>query len=376
MADNREISSDVRKKYEICTRMGKGAYGVVYKAIDRRSKQTVALKKCFDAFRNSTDAQRTYREIQYLQALGAHTNIIRLINVLKATNERDIYLVFDFMETDLHAVVRANILEAIHKQYIIYQLLKALKYMHSAELLHRDIKPANLLLDSDCHVKVCDLGLCRSVSKKDNTGWLIVLAATSEPANGASASVPHPESDPVLPNFTDIAGKCSAVLTDYVATRWYRAPEILLGSTSYTKGVDMWSVGCILGEMLSGKPLFPGQSTMNQLDKIIQVTGRPTAEDIAATESHFAKTLLEQVGRHEEKKELEALFPNAPPDAIDLMKRCLVFNPKKRISAVEALAHPYCKVFHDIREEPEAVSPIVIPVEDEKKLTPAEYRQR
>ena len=171
-------------------------------------------------------------------------------------------------------------------------------------------------------------------------------------------------------------GKCSAVLTDYVATRWYRAPEILLGSTSYTKGVDMWSVGCILGEMLSGKPLFPGQSTMNQLDKIIQLTGRPTAEDIAATESHFAKTLLEQVGRHEEKKELEALFPNAPTAAIDLMKRCLVFNPKKRISASEALAHPYCKDFHDIREEPEAVSPIVIPVEDEKKLTPAEYRQR
>ena len=123
-SDNREVSADVKKRYEICNRQGKGAYGVVYKAIDRRSKQPVALKKCFDAFRNATDAQRTYREIQYLQALGGHSNIIRLINVMKASNERDIYLVFDYMETDLHAVIRANILEEIHKQYIIYQLLK------------------------------------------------------------------------------------------------------------------------------------------------------------------------------------------------------------------------------------------------------------
>lgn len=129
-------------------------------------------------------------------------------------------------ETDLHAVIRANILEEIHKKYIIYQLVKALKFMHSADLLHRDVKPSNLLLNSDCHVKLCDFGLCRNI------------AETAGPQ-------PH--------------------LTDYVATRWYRAPEILLGSPRYTKGVDMWAVGCILGEMLSGRPAFPGTSTMNQV---------------------------------------------------------------------------------------------------------------
>ena len=100
-----------------------------------------------------------YREIQYLQQLSGHDNIIRLRNVLKSENNRDIYLAFDFMETDLHAVVRANILEPIHKQYIIYQLVKSIYYMHTAELLHRDIKPSNLLLDSNCLVKVCDLTL-------------------------------------------------------------------------------------------------------------------------------------------------------------------------------------------------------------------------
>jgi len=144
------------------------------------------------------------------------------------------------METDLHAVIRANILEEIHKQYVIYQLLRSLLFMHSAGLLHRDIKPSNLLLNSDCHVRVCDFGLCRSIA-------------------GVEAS-------------------SSAMLTDYVATRWYRAPEILLGSTKYGAGVDMWAVGCILGEMVNGKPVFPGSSTMNQLDRILEVTGEPHAK--------------------------------------------------------------------------------------------------
>jgi len=132
-----EVEKHVLKKYEILQKLGKGAYGIVWKAIDRKTGATVALKKIFDAFQNSTDAQRTFREIMFLQELTAHENIIRLLNVLKADNDRDIYLVFEYMETDLHAVIRANILENIHKQYIMYQLFKALKYMHSAELLHR-----------------------------------------------------------------------------------------------------------------------------------------------------------------------------------------------------------------------------------------------
>ena len=160
-----------------------------------------------------------------MQELSGHENIIRLQNVIRAENDRDIYLVFDFMDTDLHAVIRANILEDIHKQYIVYQVLKCLKFMHSANLLHRDLKPSNLLLNSECHVKVADFGLARSLDTKET------------------------DTQPLL--------------TDYVATRWYRAPEILLGSNKYTKGVDMWSMGCILAELLLGKPVFPGTSTLN-----------------------------------------------------------------------------------------------------------------
>ena len=121
-----DIDNHVGKKYEVLQKLGKGAYGIVWKATDKKSRQTVALKKIFDAFQNATDAQRTYREIIFLQQMRGHENIVELREVLKATNDRDIYLTFEYMETDLHATIRANILEEIHKQYIMYQAFKAL----------------------------------------------------------------------------------------------------------------------------------------------------------------------------------------------------------------------------------------------------------
>ena len=133
MSDSVEdLDKSVSRKYQTNTKLGKGAYGVVWKATKLATKETVALKKIFDAFQNSTDAQRTWREIIYLQALSSasggkgHENIVKLFDVHKAENDKDIYLVFEYMETDLHAVIRANILEETHKQYIMYQAFKAL----------------------------------------------------------------------------------------------------------------------------------------------------------------------------------------------------------------------------------------------------------
>mmetsp|Transcript_9853 Transcript_9853/g.8802 ORF Transcript_9853/g.8802 Transcript_9853/m.8802 type:complete len:376 (+) Transcript_9853:72-1199(+) len=335
-----EIERHVVRKFEICQRLGKGAYGVVWKAVEKRSRAVIALKKCFDAFRNDTDAQRTFREIMYLQALSGHENIIRLQHVIKAENDKDIYLTFDHMETDLHAVIRAGILQDIHKKYIIWQLLKALKYLHSAELVHRDIKPSNLLLNSDCHIKVCDFGLCRSVA--DNSG-------------------PTP------------------VLTDYVATRWYRAPEILLGSKNYTKGVDIWAVGAILGEMINGRPIFPGTSTMNQIERILEVTHIPTKEDVESIQSPFAATMLTTISEEVNLifKELPDVFPTASPEALDVISSCFKFNPSLRPTSEDLLKHIFTSEFHNEEEEPIYPNgPIVLMVDDNIKLTAQQYRDQ
>jgi|Transcript_15665 mitogen-activated protein kinase 15 len=333
-----DIDKAVLKRYEVQTKLGKGAYGIVWKAVDKKSGQTVALKKIYDAFANATDAQRTFREIMFLQELTGHDNIIKLLNVLKAENDRDIYLTFEYMESDLHCVIRASILMDVHKSYIMHQIFRSLKYMHSAQLLHRDIKPSNVLLNSDCHVKMADFGLARSIAQLD-----------TEEGNPA--------------------------LTDYVATRWYRAPEILLSSFRYTTGVDMWACGCILGELINGKPIFPGSSTMNQLDRILEITGRPSAEDIESIQSPFAATMLNSM-KAPDTPRLEARFPGASPEALDLLSKLLHFNPEKRISAEEALRHPYVAQFSNPDDEPVADRTITIPIDDNTKYSIQQYRER
>ena len=170
---------------------------------------------------------------------------------------------------------------------------------------------------------------------------------------------------------------------DYVATRWYRAPEVLLGAPRYTTGVDLWSAGCILGELLGGKPLFPGASTSDQLARIVAVTGRPTPAAVAALGSPFGASMVDGLpaaGRGgvggPPPRSLAALLPGAPPDGLDLLRRLLAFDPAARLSAAAALAHPYVAAFHCPADEPEARGAVTVPIDDNTKLTVAEYRDR
>ncbi|XP_064937696.1 mitogen-activated protein kinase 12-like isoform X2 [Musa acuminata AAA Group] len=233
-------------QYQIQEVIGKGSYGVVAAAVDTHAGERVAIKKINDVFEHVSDATRILREIKLLRLLR-HPDIVEIKHIMLPPSRRefkDIYVVFELMESDLHQVIKANDdLTPEHYQFFLYQLLRALKYIHTANVFHRDLKPKNILANADCKLKICDFGLARA-------------------------------------SFNDAP---SAIFwTDYVATRWYRAPE-LCGSffSKYTPAIDIWSIGCIFAEMLTGKPLFPGKNVVHQLDIMTDLLGTPSAETIA-----------------------------------------------------------------------------------------------
>ena len=272
-----------------------------------------------------------------------HPNIVRIKEVFEAENNIDIYIVCDFVKADLHNVIRSRILQDCHKQVILYGILKALKYMHSGHLIHRDLKPSNVLVnEGDCSVKICDFGLARSV----------------DPAQNNESSF-----------------ESAQVLTDYVATRWYRAPELLLGSITYTKAIDIWAVACIVAEMELGKPAFPGTSTLNQLEKIVSVTGRPSPEDLETINSPQAEKVMSEASPPG-RTSLEEMMTRASADAIDLMRRCLRFNIKQRPTVDDLLEHKFVKPFRQPSEEIACPRPIRIPIDDNMRLRTRDYMQQ
>lgn len=332
------VEKQVLRRLELCYRLGKGAYGVVWKVIEKRTRRVIALKKYFDVLGRSQDAQRVYREIMYLQALSEHDNIINIYHVIRAENGQDMYITFEYMQTDLYAAINANILASIHKKYIIYQLLKGLKFIHSAGVVHRDIKPSNLLLNKDCHLKICDFGLARSLESGQGT-------------------VENPK------------------LTDYLGTRWYRAIEVLLGSMHYTFAVDIWAVGCIYAEMLLSRPLFPGTSVIDQVVKVLELIGRPSVHEIESVDSAYASTLLEILPVLRPVSFVET-FPDVSAEALNFMNQCLCYNPKRgyRCTVTDALRHPLMSEFHDADDEP-VTSKLLLPHNDYQLLATSEYRE-
>lgn len=331
-----EIEKHILEKFEIQQKLGRGAYGVVWKARDKRTGELVALKKVYDAFQNSTDAQRTYREVLYLRHLSDHPNIVNLKTTFRALNNKDLYMVFDLMETDLHIVIRAHILKDVHKQFIIYQLFKSLKYIHSADLIHRDLKPSNMLINSDCLMKLADFGLARSIQDTEDG---------------------------------------PPIVSDYIATRWYRAPEILLGSQEYSKSVDIWSAGCIFAELMLEKVLFAGKSSLNQIELIIELLGRPSNSEIKNMRVGYQNNFLSTI-KTGKTRSFNSLFKKIDSHAFDLLKKILIFNPDKRPSVEQVLAHPYFHSFHNPSEEPFCRFKAVLPISDNDKQSVKIYRDQ
>ncbi|EJD04172.1 CMGC/MAPK protein kinase [Fomitiporia mediterranea MF3/22] len=311
-----EVGSD----YRILHVLGEGAYGTVVAALHEPSGTHVAIKKILP-FDHTLFCLRTLRELKLLKFFSqtaVNDNIISILDIIKPPSLDDfkeVYFVQELMQADLHQIIRTQHLTDDHCEYFIYQILRAIKSMHSADIVHRDLKPANILVNQNCDLKVCDFGLARN-------------AHTGTPAGE------------------------SGLMTEYVATRWYRAPEIMLSFKMYTKAIDLWAVGCILAEMMMGKPLFPGRDYGHQLDLILDVIGTPTLEEYAGITSRRSRDYIRALPIRR-RKPLISLIPSATPSTIDFLSNTLTFDPKKRMTIEEALRHPYVAAYYDLNDEPE-----------------------
>lgn len=306
------IEFNIPYYYEPTNILGSGSYGTVLAARCTSTNTDVAIKK-ISLNGNPIFCQRTIREIKLLLHLH-HPNIINVYEVClpdDPNNISDVYLVEELVQNDLSHIIRnPKPIPENMMQFLTYQLLLGVHAMHSANVLHRDLKPANVLVNNDCSLKICDFGLARPIFEQE----------------GRDES-----------------------LTQYVATRWYRAPELLHSSTAYSTAIDMWSVGCILAEMMGGKPLCPGKDYVDQMKKCLKVSGGLTEENMMSIQNSSSKNFIQTICP-KSTVDLAQLYPHMPPLAIDLLKRMLTFNPKKRISAHDAICHPWLASVFDYRD--------------------------
>ncbi|KAH9924770.1 kinase-like domain-containing protein [Fomitopsis serialis] len=283
----------VEKRWKLIREMGSGAYGYVISAADEISGEPVAIKMVTRATEKVQLAKRALREITLLRHFN-HENITGLIDVDCTPDLSEIYIFMEMLSNE-------------HVQYFLYQVLRGMKYIHSASVVHRDLKPGNLLVNADCELKICDFGLSRGFNSKPD----------EEPTN----------------------------MTEYVATRWYRAPEIMLAFKGYNTAIDVWSVGCIFGELMLGRPVFKGKDY-----------GTPESDVVDRIASPKARAYIRSLP-WKKRVPFSKVLPVADFQALDLLSKMLTFDPAARITVPEALEHPWLASYHDITDEPDCPEP-------------------
>ncbi|CAG7950505.1 unnamed protein product [Penicillium salamii] len=340
---------EITNRYSDLQPIGCGSSGLICSARDSITNSQVAIKKIPSPFATPALAKRTYREVHLLSHLR-HDNLINMTDIFISPSE-DIYIVTEFIMTDLHHLLKAasKQLESQFTQFFTYQMLRGLKYIHSAGIIHRDLKPGNILINDNCDLKICDFGLAR-------------------------------EQD--------------AQMTGYVATRYYRAPEIMLTWQKYTYAVDMWSVGCIMAEMILGRPLFPGKDHVHQFTLITEILGKPSEEVMKRV---FSSSTLNFVQSLPDKEPvgLASVLGDVDPQgkpcssrlillsfcflhtstlkALDLLEKMLKIDPYERITTADALKHPYVLTYQDSDDEPVCNKQLDWSLLD-SELTPNEWK--
>uniref|UniRef100_A0A3Q2PNH1 Mitogen-activated protein kinase 4 n=1 Tax=Fundulus heteroclitus TaxID=8078 RepID=A0A3Q2PNH1_FUNHE len=308
--------------------LGTGVTGLVLSAVDQRTGQRVAIKKL--AMRDAVTVKHALREVKITQRLH-HENVVRVHEVLAPYGwplPRDpsqlsaLYIIQECMETDLARLLDQGPLPTSHATLLFYQLLRGLKFIHSANVLHRDLKPANIFINTDqMLLKIGDFGLARIVD----------------------------------PHYSH-----KGYLSEGLVTKWYRSPRLLLSPNNYTKAIDMWAAGCILAEMLTGRMLFAGAHELEQMQLILDTVPVLREED----RQDLLQVMPSYVSHGWRVKiPFSELLPEVDPCAVDFLERILTFNPMDRLTAEEALSHPFLQQYSCPEDEPVSSHPFHI--EDE-----------
>ena len=433
-------------KYEPLKVLGSGSYGKVIEAIDKTTKKKVAIKKINELFHDLIDTKRILREITLLRFMK-NTYIVELLDIVYNKSEKDfdcIYLIFECLPSDLNKLIKSNIyltLDDIRKY--IYHILCGLKYIHSCSVLHRDLKPGNILLDHNYLIKICDFGLARCVNRDTEEEIVEKLQEEKKIENSKlnkhseflikyTSSISNNKEKEDLKNDTNSIneGNCTSktskskippklkhlknhkkeqMLSVHVASRWYRAPELILIETNYTSSIDVWSAGCIFAELMmmmkensptfmERQPLFPGKSCFplsppgknkvkvnefgfpnekaDQLNLIFDVIGSPSEENMGfITDPNALLYLKSLIQKKKNRINFKSKFPGSSEEALDLLQKMLIFDPYKRITVNECLEHPFFETIRDINEEEEASFNLEFEFEKDNDLTCEKLRK-
>ena len=401
-------------KYEPVKVLGAGSYGKVIEAIDRQTKKKVAIKKVNELFEDIVDSKRVLREITLLRFMK-NRFIVELLDIeydRKNKNFDCIYLIFECLPSDLKKLIKSScFLTMDDVRMYVYHILCGLKYIHSCAVLHRDLKPGNILLDKNYQIKICDFGLARCVNrdkytgagndKKDEKKEDIKDDTTKSKDSGSTTKSGKRGPPPKLKFLKN--QKKEQILSVHVVSRWYRAPELILIETNYTGSIDVWSVGCIFGELMmmikenaktfmDRTPLFPGTSCFplsppgskkvkvnefgfpnekaDQLNIIFDVIGSPDEESMGFVTDPNAVLYLKSLSQKKKNKiNFKSKFPGSCSESLDLLQKMLIFDPKKRITVQESLEHPFFKSIRDPSKEEEATFNLEFEFEDDNNLT-------
>lgn len=361
----------VPKRYTFLRELGIGAYGCVALARDEELDTNVAIKKVTRVFERDVLARRALREVAILRHMLKNQNCTALIDFdTTFIDFSEIYLVLSASEADLSQIIRSGqSLSDAHLQYFAAQLLRGVRHMHAANIIHRDLKPGNLLVNADCALFICDFGLARAFETQTESSTSSHAESVNDlpnvdgqpsvkqPSSGGGDAQSEAASAEPLSVRTSRLEFPGGPLTEYVSTRWYRAPEIMLGfRNGYGAEIDMWSVGCILAELASGKPLFDGKDYVDQIARIHGALGPPTQSVMDQISSDRARVYVESLPS-QDPIPMSKIVKGGSEGLLDLLGKLLQWDPAKRLTASEALAHPWLSAYHGIIDQWERPEP-------------------